>query len=278
MWWTVQTSGPFSEIDVTTGRRTQIMGVVNVTPDSFSGDGVSSHLNSAGESAARQVADGADMIDVGGESTRPGATPVSEQEELRRVLPAVAAIVASIAKPVSVDTTKPSVAERSLQLGAAYINDVSGSLDPELASIAARAGAGMILVHHGLPDPGTDLLSFVRSGLVGQVTMAVAAGVPVEQLYVDPGFGIGKTWRANLELIRRLDELRVIGVPLLVGVSRKGMIGRVLGVPLDDRLEGTAALISLCIVRGASVVRVHDVRYMSRVVLMTDALMEDGTP
>ncbi|MGI8967797.1 MAG: dihydropteroate synthase [Chloroflexota bacterium] len=274
----MQTSGPFSEIDVTTGRRTQIMGVVNVTPDSFSGDGVSSNSTTAAVSAARQVADGADMIDVGGESTRPGATPVSEQEELRRVLPAVAAIVASIAKPVSVDTTKPSVAERSLQLGAAYINDVSGSLDPELASIAARAGAGMILVHHGLPDPGTDLLSFVRSGLVGQVTMAVAAGVPVEQLYVDPGFGIGKTWRANLELIRRLDELRVIGVPLLVGVSRKGMIGRVLGVPLDDRLEGTAALISLCIVRGASAVRVHDVRYMSRVVLMTDALMEDGTP
>jgi len=260
------------------GAKTHVMAILNFTPDSFSGDGLGGNADAALTAALRAVDDGADILDLGAESTRPGHGPISEDEELARLLPALGGIRARTDVLLSVDTSKAAVAAEAIAAGADLVNDVSGfTADPEMASVVAGAGVPAILMHDVPPEPGGDLLTSILRELSRRLDRAVAAGVPWDRLIVDPGFGFGKDWRQNLELLRRFGELKVLGRPILSGTSRKSMIGRVLGVPEDDRLEGTAATVSLAIATGADIVRVHDARAMVRVARMTDAVVR-GTP
>ena len=249
------------------------MGVVNLTPDSFSGDGIYRQPDVAAARAQHLVAEGADVIDVGGESTRPSAESVSLDEELERVLPALHAIVGRVPVPVSVDTSKAQVAARALEAGASMINDVSGLRDPDMGGEVASGEGWLVLVDHGSREGAGGTVAAVRANLERQIEKAEAAGVRRERLLVDPGFGFGKGWRENFELTRCLDELRSLRLPILVGPSRKGMIGQVLGVGVADRVEGSISLATLCIARGADVIRVHDVRSMKRVALIIDAIV-----
>jgi dihydropteroate synthase len=254
------------------------MAILNLTPDSFSGDGLAESVDAALSAALSAVADGADILDLGAESTRPGHVPISADEELARLLPALKAIRARTDVLLSVDTSKATVAEEAIAAGANLINDVCGFMtDPEMAAVVARAGVPAVLMHDVPPEPGVDLMTSIRRELLRRLDRAVAAGVAWERLIVDPGFGFGKDWRQNLELLRRLGELKALGRPILAGTSRKSTIGRVLGVAEDDRLEGTAATVSLAIAGGADMVRVHDVRAMTRVARMTDAVVR-GAP
>lgn len=264
------------------GCRTYIMGVLNVTPDSFSGDGITDP--SAAAVTGRQMrADGADIIDVGGESTRPGAHPVPLDEELRRVMPVVEVLAADPGAVVSVDTMKSEVARRALHAGAAMINDVSGMRsDPEMAGVVAEFQAPVVLMHGYGAATATDapvhgIVSEVLEFLEERIESAVASGVARERILVDPGFGFGKTLQQNLEIIRRLRELRVLKLPVVIGPSRKGTIGRLLGgLPVEERVEGTAAAVVVSIINGADVIRAHDVRAMSRVARVTDAIVRTG--
>ena len=258
------------------GIRTFVMGILNATPDSFSGDGLL--LADAVADRARTFADaGADILDVGGESTRPGAPPVSVEDESRRIIPALqAASAASL--PMSIDTYKSDVARAALRHGACMINDVWGlQHDPRLAELAAQAGVPLALMHNQHGTEYRDLVPQVIERLARSVDTAVAAGVPRRNILVDPGFGFGKTAEQNLELLRRLGELRVLGLPILVGTSRKSTIGMVLGLPVEERLEGTAATVAIAIANGADMVRVHDVREMTRVARMSDAIVRGWT-
>ncbi len=262
------------------GRRTYVMGVLNVTPDSFSGDGVTD-LATAVARGGQLLAEGADIIDVGGESTRPRAQPVPFEEELRRVVPVVEALVQQFDAVVSVDTMKAEVARQALAFGAAMINDVSAlRADSAMAAVVAAHNAPVVLMHgyQGSTAPAMrtgagDIMAEVVEFLRERIEYAVAAGIPHEHILVDPGFGFGKTVEQNLELLRRLGDLRTLDQPILIGPSRKGTIGRVLGgLPVQERLEGTAAAVAVAILHGADVVRVHDVRAMTQVARMTDAI------
>jgi dihydropteroate synthase len=256
-------------------RRTLVMGILNVTPDSFSDGGQHAGVEAA-LAHARRLLD-----DVGGESTRPGADAVSAEEELRRVVPVIEGIRGFSQVPLSVDTTKAVVARAAVQAGAQMINDVSGlTADPEMAAVAALTGAYVVIMHTlGTPktmqqqicytDVVDDIIAFLRR----QLQVAVAAGVPRERIIVDPGIGFGKTVGHNLEILRRLREFLVLERPILMGTSRKSFIGRVLDLPVDQRLEGTAATVALSIANGAAIVRVHDVLPMVRVARMTDAVL-----
>lgn len=275
------------------GRRTLVMGIINLTPDSFSGDGLfqsADPLGSALEQARAFEAAGADILDIGGESTRPGANQVSAEEELARVEPMVRALAAETTAVISVDTYKASVAEAALAAGADWLNDVWGlRADPLMGLTAARYGAPLVLMHNR-SKPATaeldarlggrytgsvyqDLLGEVKAELLQSVALAHQAGVRSEALLLDPGIGFGKTVEQNLELINRLDEIRALGFPLLLGASRKSFIGYTLNLPPSQRLEGTAAAVALSIARGADIVRVHDVEFMVRVARMTDAIL-----
>ena len=255
------------------------MGIINLTPDSFSGDGLAGDAEAAVALARRMVADGADIIDVGAESTRPGSAPISAAAEARRLLPALAAICAAVPIPVSVDTYKASVARQALAAGAAMINDVWGlRTDPALAPLVARAGVPVILMHNRRQAQYRDLLPEVIADLQRSVDIARAAGVPPHNIILDPGIGFGKTADHNLELLRRLPEIRALGYPLLLGVSRKSTIGRILNLPADDRLEGTAAAAAIGIAGGADILRVHDVKEITRVARMTDAIVRNWRP
>jgi dihydropteroate synthase/2-amino-4-hydroxy-6-hydroxymethyldihydropteridine diphosphokinase len=280
------------------GSRTFVMGVINLTPDSFSGDGVLGQPGTPVEVALRQarlfVEVGADILDVGGESTRPGAAAVSEQEELERVVPVVAALSRERGRVlISIDTYKAQVAEAALRAGADWINDIWGlKADPRMAEVVAHAGAPVIVMHNRLqPEsaelraqlagrpvgaPYENLLNDVRRELLESVTLARAAGIPDEDILLDPGIGFGKTVDQNLELIHRLGEIRALGYPVVLGASRKSFIGRTLNLPPDQRLEGTAAAVAVGIARGADIVRVHDVEFMVRLCRMTDALVRRG--
>ena len=261
------------------GSKTYVMGVINVTPDSFSGDGLGSDVDSAINLAKSFQEWGADMVDVGGESTRPssiyaGAGPASADEELARVLPVIEALEAEIDIPVSIDTYKAAVAERAVAAGADMINDVWGFVrDPDIARVAAEAGVPVVLMHNQDHTEYDDLVPDVTSRLRWLVDRAVDAGVALESIILDPGMGFGKTAEHNLEILRRLVELRVLGRPLLVGMSRKSTIGYVLDLPVEDRVEGTAATVALSIANGADIVRVHDVKEMARVAKMSDAIV-----
>jgi len=284
------------------GLRTYIMGIINITPDSFSGDGLlgpgttgdkglsEMPLEAVLEQARRFVAAGADILDIGGESTRPGAAPVSEGEELERVIPAVRLLAREVDCLISVDTYRSRVARAALDSGAHMINDVWGlRADPELANVVARSGAPVILMHNRsswahaeikeklggryVGVPYDNLLEDVKRELLESVQIARKAGIPDEKIILDPGIGFGKTVEQNLELLNRLDEIRALGYPLLLGPSRKSFIGYTLDQPTDRRLEGTAAAVSVGITRGADIVRVHDVEFMVRVAKMTDAIV-----
>ena len=285
---------------LTWGERTYVMGILNITPDSFSGDGL---LPAVGISAAtldiapalelarRFVSSGVDILDVGGESTRPGSLPVDALEETRRVIPIITQISAEFPEVlISIDTYKAAVADLALQAGARIVNDVWGlRADPRLAEVAAQHNAPVILMHNRSKPANAevqanlggryigmryhDLLQEVKDELLESVHLAQAAGIPEDHIILDPGIGFGKTVEQNLELLNRLGEIRELGYPLLLGPSRKSFIGYTLDLPPDQRLEGTAAAVAVGIVRGADILRVHDVESMLRVVRMTDAIV-----
>ena len=261
------------------GERTYVMGVINVTPDSFSNDGVGDDVDGAVRMAVRFQEDSADIIDVGGESTRPpgiyGDTkPISADEELSRVLPMIEAIKRETDLPVSIDTYKASVAQAAIEAGASMINDVWAlQRDPDMLRVAAEADLPVVLMHNQVGTEYDDLVPDVIEGMRGRVDAAVKGGVRPENIIVDPGMGFGKTAEQNLEILRRLGEFDTLGLPLLVGMSRKSTIGYVLGLSVEDRVEGTAATVALSIAGGADIVRVHDVKEMARVARMSDAVV-----
>jgi len=281
----------------TWGERTYLMGILNVTPDSFSGDGLLAmpagspgvHLDAILAQARRFAAGGADILDVGGESTRPGAEPVSVDEEIRRVVQVIRLLAAEIDLPISVDTYKAAVAEEAIAAGAQLINDVWGfKADAGLAGVAARRGVPAILMHNRsswanaelrerlggryVGVPYENLLDDIRGELLESAQIALQAGVPPEHIILDPGIGFGKTVEQNLELLDRLGEIRDLGFPVLCGPSRKSFIGYTLDLPPDQRLEGTAAAVAISIARRADIVRVHDVEFMARLARMADAI------
>ncbi len=267
---------------VTLGARTLIMGVLNCTPDSFSDGGRYADPQAALRRYHQMVADGADWIDVGGESTRPGAEPVSAAEEWRRIEPVItAARAAGHPVPLSVDTTKYDVAARALDRGVMLINDVSAlDVEPRLADLAARYRAGLVLMHmRGRPRTMqerpvyADVVAEIGTRLRAAMALAEERGVRSEQIIVDPGIGFGKTVDHNLEILRRLEALADLERPLLIGCSRKSLIGTVLDLPVDERLEGTLALHTAAVLAGAHIARVHDVRAHVRALAMADALL-----
>ena len=253
--------------------RTYVMGIINVSPDSFSGDGLSS-VDAAVAQAQRFVAEGVDMLDVGGESTRPNSSPVSVDEELRRVMPVLERLAGKVEVPLSVDTYKFDVACRALDAGAEMINDIWGlKKEPRLAELAMEKGVPMVLMSNQREDPQRNIVPAVIADLKRAIDLALDAGVPWENIIVDPGIGFGKTLEQNLELVRRLNELKALGRPILLGASRKSMIGLVLELPPEQRLEGTAASVAIGIAGGANIIRVHDVKEMIRVCCMSDAIV-----
>ncbi len=264
------------------GERTYVMGVVNLSPDSFSGDGIGDDVEAAVAQAKRMVDEGADVIDVGGESTRPGTEPLSPDdiaEELRLVIPVIERLTTEISVPISVDTYKSEVARQAVEAGAHIINDIWGlKRDPTLAQVAAEAGVPLILManQRDVP-PKVGIMAKVISDLQDGIGLALEAGVPPENIIIDPGIGFGKTLEQNLELVNRLSELRALDKPVLLGTSRKSMIGLVLDLPPDRRLEGNLAVTAIGIANGADMVRVHDVRPTVLVCRMSDAVVRRGT-
>ncbi len=264
------------------GEKTYVMGVVNLSPDSFSGDGLGDDIEAAVAQARRMVDEGADVIDVGGESTRPGTGPKSideVDEELRLVVPVIERLAGEISVPISIDTYKAAVAERALEAGAAMINDIWGlKRDPALARLTADRGVPIILMANQRDaPPKAGILAKVTADLESGIKIAVEAGVPPENIIVDPGIGFGKSLEQNLELINRLAELKALGKPILLGTSRKSMIGLVLDLPPEKRLEGNLAATAIGIANGADMVRVHDVRQTVLVCRMSDAIIRRGS-
>ncbi len=263
------------------GERTYVIGICNLSPDSFSGDGLGNDIEAVVALAKRMVAEGADIIDVGGESTRPSAEPLPINDidnELRLVIPVIERLVSEIPVPISIDTYKSGVASRALKAGAAMINDIWGlKRDPKLADLAAETDVPVILMSNQRDAPCQDIMPEIISDLERSIGLAVKAGVPEENIIIDPGLGFGKTHEQNLEIIRRLAELKSLGRPILLGSSRKALIGLVLDLPTDQRLEGTAATVAIGITNGADMVRVHDVKQMVRVCRMSDAIIRRRT-
>jgi len=266
------------------GQRTYVMGIINVTPDSFAGDGLlddapeqEAFVQRAVAQAQQFVADGATLIDVGGESTRPNAAPISVEQELARVLPVVRALYAALPQEVtiSIDSYKAEVARQALDAGACIVNDIWGlRYDAAMASLVAERGIPVVLMANMRGYRRREIVSDVVRFLAGSIDLALAAGVAWERIIIDPGIGFGTTPTENLALLHRLGELRALGRPILLGTSRKSTIGLVLGgLPASERLEGTAATMALGIAQGADIVRVHDVREMARVAKMSDAVV-----
>lgn len=275
------------------GSRTYVMGILNITPDSFSGDGLfqgAKIVKAALNQARGFVQNGADMLDVGGESTRPGAQPVSAEEELQRVIPVIENLSKDIDLPISIDSYKAQVVAAALDAGASLVNDVWGlRADPKLAPLVAERRVPVILMHNRSQPANAevrerlggryvgveykDVIEDVKHELVDSVQIAHKAGIADEKIILDPGIGFGKTVEQNLELLNRCGEIRELGYPLLVGPSRKSFIGYTLDLPSEQRVEGTAATVAVAILRGADIVRVHDVEQIARVVKMTDAII-----
>ncbi len=275
------------------GTKTYIMGIVNVTPDSFSGDGLihgTYWIDAAVEQARSFAEAGVDILDVGGESTRPGAAPVEADQEIARVLPVLERLTNEFDLPISIDTYKGSVALAALEAGAHFVNDVWGlQMDPDMGKVCAERDVPIVLMHNrskprnaiqeerlGGRYIGTEydnLVEDVISELQESIDLAKAAGVPDKNIMIDPGIGFGKTIEQNLELLNNLDRLQILGYPMLLGTSNKSFIGYTLDLPPNDRVEGTAATIAIGIAKGADIVRVHNVKAMSRVAKMTDAIV-----
>ncbi|HSL46841.1 MAG TPA: dihydropteroate synthase [Anaerolineales bacterium] len=291
----------------TWGARTYVMGILNVTPDSFSGDGLlgdqeignrekgAEGIDAAIHQAKEFLAYGADVLDIGGESTRPGSQPVNAEEELERVIPVIEAIAKQFPNAlISIDTYKARVAEAAFQAGAHMLNDVWAlRADPELAPVAAAFRVPVILMHNRSNPASVEireqlgnayigstyenLMEDVKRELLSSVELAKKAGIEESNIILDPGIGFGKTREHNLELINRLDEIRALGFPVLLGPSRKSFIGFTLDLPADQRVEGTAATVAVGIIRGADIIRVHDVKEMARVAKMTDAIVRNSS-
>jgi dihydropteroate synthase len=257
------------------------MGICNLSPDSFSGDGLGNDIEATVAQAKRMVEEGADIIDVGGESTRPGTKPLSIDNidnELRLIIPAIERLASEISVPISIDTYKLEVASRALKAGAVMINDIWGlKRDPGLAALAAEAGVPIILMSNQRDATCEDIMPAIISDLERAINQALKAGVPEDNIIIDPGIGFGKSLEQNLEIIHRLAELKSLGKPILLGSSRKSMIGLVLDLPPDQRLEGTAATVAIGIANGVDIVRVHDVKQMVRVCRMSDAIIRRRT-
>ena len=257
------------------------MGACNLSPDSFSGDGLGDDMEAILTQARRFVAEGADILDVGGESTRPGTKPKSAESinsELRLVIPALERLSGELSVPLSVDTYKSEVASRAVAAGASMINDIWGlKQDPGIAKVAAEADVPLLLMSNQRDAPCDDIMAEVTADLKRAIGQAIEIGVPEENIIIDPGIGFGKTLEQNLEIIRRLAELKSLGRPILLGTSRKSMIGLVLGLSPDQRVEGTAATMAIGIAHSADMVRVHDVSYMVRVCRMSDAVIRGGS-
>jgi dihydropteroate synthase len=261
-------------------RRTYIMGILNVTPDSFSDGGKYLDTQAAIAQTQKMLAEGADIIDVGGESTRPGSIRVSAQEERKRVIPLIERLVKETDAIISIDTTKAEVARAALDAGASLVNDISGlRFDPEMARVVADFDVPLCIMHiQGRPkdmqanpvylDLMGEIIDYLEKGLA----IAKSAGILHEKIIIDPGIGFGKTVKHNLEILRRLKELKVLGCPVMVGTSRKSMIGTILDLPVEERVEGTAATVAISIAKGANIIRAHDVKEIARVAKMTDAI------
>jgi dihydropteroate synthase len=268
------------------GEKTYVMGILNVSPDSFSGDGVGD-LDGALARALDLVEQGADVLDIGGESTRPGVAPVTEEEELRRVVPVIERLAGRITVPISVDTSKSGVAERALAAGASIINDQWGlKKDPRLAELAAAYNVPIVLMSNQRGTGGGydaalrrdraeygDVMAEITASLRASIEQAITMGVPSGNIIIDPGIGFGKSWQQEYQIIQQLGRLKDLDCPVLVGPSRKSFIGMVLGTPVAERLEGTAAVVAISIANGADIVRVHDVRQMVRVCRVSDAII-----
>ncbi len=278
------------------GAKTYVMGIINVTPDSFSGDGVIQdghlYIERAVEQGKRMEAEGADILDIGGESTRPGSTPVALEEEMARVIPVIERLAKEVKIPLSIDTYKAEVARRAIEAGASLINDVwGGRMEPDILKVAAEKDVPIILMHNrSQPKDAAqeeklggryvgveyeNLIADIQKELQQLIDSALLAGVRKEHIIVDPGIGFGKTVAQNLEIVRRLGELTSLGYPILVGPSRKSFVGYTLDVPPEERLEGTLAAVTLCIEKGADIVRVHDVKETNRARRFTDAVVRD---
>lgn len=256
------------------GGRTYLMAVINATPDSFSGDGTGGDPAEAARLACAFAAAGADLIDIGGESSRPGADPVAPEEELRRVIPAIEAARAASALPISVDTRRAAVASAALAAGADLVNDITGLRgDPGMAAVVARAGAPVVAMHNQRGRAHHDVAADIAAGFSESLRVAAEAGIDRGCVILDPGFGFGWTPEQNLELLRRLPELWHFEAPLLVGVSRKSTLGLVLGAPAAVPVEGTATALAIAVAAGADIVRVHDVATMARVARVADAIV-----
>ena len=265
---------------LTLGRRTHVMGILNVTPDSFSDGGCYLDVQRAVDHAKLMVSEGATLVDIGGESSRPGASPVSVAEELARVLPVIGAVADAMDILISVDTFKADVARKALEAGAHIVNDITALRgDVEMASVVARMEAGLILMHmKGTPrtmqqaPQYEDVVHDVRSSLQESIKIAETQGVAAKRIIIDPGIGFGKTTEHNLELLKRLAEFQSLNKPLLIGTSRKSFIGNILDLAVTERVEGTAATVCWAIAHGADIVRVHDIKANVRAARMTDAL------
>jgi len=265
------------------GKRTLIMGVVNVTPDSFSDGGLFFNSKVAIKHAKQLEKDGADIIDIGGESTRPGSETITLKEELRRVIPVIEGIANKIDVPISIDTCKSEVALAALDAGASIINDISAArFDPKIADVAAQNNVPIILMHmQGTPknmqkDPKyDDVMEDIKEFLKQRVDFTLSKGISRENIIIDPGIGFGKTLEHNYEIIKRLGELKELDLPILIGTSRKSFIGNTLNLDINDRLEGTLATVTITIINGADIVRVHDVKEAKRAAQMADAIYKN---
>ena len=281
--------------DFAWGDRTYVMGIINVSPESFSGDAVTD-VEAAVAQGKRFVEEGADILDVGGESTRPAAsatvearvsgaapsevaTALSAEEEAHRVIPVIRRLSEEVSIPISVDTYKSQVARQAIEAGATMINDVWGlRADADIARVAAEHDVLIALMHNQANTEYEDLMADITASLEASIKLAIDAGVDRHKIILDPGFGFGKLPVHNLELLRRLADLKLLGYPLLMGTSRKSTIGRVLDLPVNERVEGTAATVAIAIANGADVIRVHDVKAMVRVARMADAIIRGWAP
>lgn len=267
-------AGPYT---IETGQRTLIMGILNVTPDSFFDGGRYQVIEQAVDQARKMACEGADIIDIGGESTRPGHQIVSLEEELERVIPIIEAVSQAVDLPISVDTYKATVAREAVQAGAVIINDIWGAKkDPQMADTVVELQVPIILMHNREEAVYTSLLDEMKSDLMESIELILHAGGKNKQILLDPGIGFAKSYEENLLVMNRLHEFLELGYPMLLGTSRKSMIGRALNLPAEDRIEGTAATVALGIVHGTNIIRVHDVKEMVRVASMMDKMLQIG--
>jgi dihydropteroate synthase len=267
------------------GKQTLLMGVLNVTPDSFSDGGLFYDKGKAVSHGLKMVEEGADMIDIGGESTRPGSKPLELQEELRRVIPVIESLAKKLDVPISIDTYKSTVAQRAIEAGAQMVNDISGlKFDPNLAQVAAKEDTPLVLMHiRGIPETMQkdvhydSLFSEILHNLRDSVQRAESAGLDPKQIIIDPGIGFGKSFEDNLLIIKNLFEFRILGKPILLGTSRKSFIGKILNTEVGDRLEGTLSSIAIGVLNGAHIIRSHDVLQAKKAIAVADAIRLAGT-